>query len=148
MMERSGVLLLLVMMCGVTLANHCTSSASCGPSACCRVGTSTPPSSPYSSSGHCTSTPSCGPSACCRVGQMRYSIPSCTPLGDLGHHCYYPGGSQDMTLHYPNGLQIKVEDAYLGMCPCRAGLECSRTSRTCQPPTRLAPEDNTLGIRH
>ncbi|XP_045617935.1 astakine isoform X2 [Procambarus clarkii] len=118
MMERSGVLLLLVMMCGVTLANHCTSSASCGPS------------------------------ACCRVGQMRYSIPSCTPLGDLGHHCYYPGGSQDMTLHYPNGLQIKVEDAYLGMCPCRAGLECSRTSRTCQPPTRLAPEDNTLGIRH
>nr|ABQ23255.1 astakine 2a [Pacifastacus leniusculus]ABQ23256.1 astakine 2b [Pacifastacus leniusculus] len=122
MLERSGVMV-LVLMCGVTMAAH-------------------------RRLGHCSSTASCGPSSCCRVGQMRYSIPTCVPHGDLGDWCKISAESQDMTLNYPNDLQIKIEDGYLGMCPCRAGLVCSRTSSTCQLPTRNTPEDNTLGIIH
>nr|Q56R11.1 RecName: Full=Astakine; AltName: Full=Prokineticin-like cytokine; Flags: Precursor [Pacifastacus leniusculus]AAX14635.1 astakine [Pacifastacus leniusculus] len=78
--------------------------------------------------GSCNSQePDCGPSECCLQGWMRYSTRGCAPLGEAGSSCNV-------------FTQAPVKGFYIGMCPCRAGLVCTRPSATCQLPS----QDNTL----
>ncbi|XP_042220911.1 astakine-like [Homarus americanus] len=86
--------------------------------------------------GRCSSSTDCGSLECCNVGMMRYSIPQCVPLGDLGSWCRINAEPVDLSLHYPNNQNINVKGGYLLMCPCRPGLVCSRESSTCQLPTQ------------
>ncbi|XP_069994582.1 astakine isoform X2 [Penaeus vannamei] len=96
--------------------------------------------------GDCSSSADCGPGACCTIGFNRYSVPQCTPLGDLGDWCRIMNPPRELNLAYPNGLQIVLTDTYHGMCPCRPELVCSRASSTCQLPNEstLDQEDNSL----
>ncbi|XP_042862514.1 astakine-like isoform X2 [Penaeus japonicus] len=96
--------------------------------------------------GDCSSSADCGPSACCVVSFNRFSVPQCDPLGDLGAWCRIMNPPRELDLAYPNGLQISVRDAYRGMCPCRPGLICSRATSTCQLPrdSTQYQEDNSV----
>lgn len=94
--------------------------------------------------GDCSINSHCGPSACCVVGYDRYSFPQCSPLGEVGSWCRIMSSPRPMTLAYPNGLMIHLQDAYHGMCPCRPGLVCSRMSSTCQLPEIPVEEENSL----
>ncbi|XP_063881084.1 astakine-like [Scylla paramamosain] len=80
----------------------------------------------------CTHNDQCGPLSCCRLGRMRYSVPSCSPLGAVGSHCY-PSNTDPTShgLHYPNNIYVEVEAAHLGLCPCQPGLVCYRGE--CRP---------------
>ncbi|KAG0724698.1 Astakine [Chionoecetes opilio] len=65
------------------------------------------------------------------MGFMRYSIPTCSPRGNIGTPCspaYTVPASR--TLYYPNGVTLELEEAHFGLCPCRSGLVC--TSGACQ----------------
>ncbi|XP_050691370.1 astakine-like [Eriocheir sinensis] len=96
--------------------------------------------------GDCTHNLHCGPESCCLVGFMRYSIPTCLALGDVGSFCN-PAEPSSRTLHYPNDIQVVLEEAYFGMCPCRSGLECvNRVCREPEPATDATPsiEANSL----
>ncbi|KAK3851718.1 hypothetical protein Pcinc_041648 [Petrolisthes cinctipes] len=84
--------------------------------------------------GDCSTNAHCGPSFCCRVGRNRYSVPTCSPLGDIGDYCslsHY--NSRPFTLHYPGGIKAEVAEGHLGLCPCEVGLSCSKSTSTCQP---------------
>ncbi|XP_045115168.1 astakine-like isoform X2 [Portunus trituberculatus] len=74
----------------------------------------------------CTHNDDCGPLSCCLLGRMRYSIPSCAPLGTVGSYCYSNSQPSSHGLHYPGDVYLELEAAHLGMCPCEPGLVCYR----------------------
>ncbi|KAK7074636.1 hypothetical protein SK128_021682 [Halocaridina rubra] len=94
--------------------------------------------------GSCGANNQCGPSTCCLVGYARYSIPGCSPLGDVGSWCRISDLPREMRLSYPTGVYVHLQEAYFGMCPCRPGLVCSRTSSTCQLPEFSSEEELLL----
>lgn len=70
------------------------------------------------------------------TGRNRYSVPQCTPLGKVDDFCSLSHPDpRPFTLHYPNGIQVDVEEAHLGLCPCEDGLTCSSVTSTCQVST-------------
>lgn len=91
----------------------------------------------------CKASSGCGPDACCLVGFERYSFPRCAPRGNVGDWCRIQNSPREMTLGYPNGLVLELQEAYHGFCPCRAGLLCSRTTSQCSLP-ELSGDDNSL----
>ncbi|KAG7169720.1 Astakine-like [Homarus americanus] len=58
--------------------------------------------------GRCSSSTDCGSLECCNVGMMRYSIPQCVPLGDLGSWCRINAEPVDLSLHYPNNQNVRL----------------------------------------
>jgi len=58
---------------------------------------------------------------------MRYSVPTCKPLGYEGETCRPRGEDdvpQNLTVSYPDGSTAELS-VHMVVCPCAAGLECS-----------------------
>jgi len=61
------------------------------------------------------------------AGMMRYSVPTCRPLGEEGDTCRPQSGDvqpQNVTVTYPDGSSADLY-VHTMLCPCASGLECS-----------------------
>lgn len=75
----------------------------------------------------CQSSEDCGVDECCVLGMMRYSVPTCRPLGEEGDTCRPHSGDvqpQNITVTYPDGSSADLY-VHTMLCPCATGLECS-----------------------
>ncbi|KAJ9600274.1 hypothetical protein L9F63_009450 [Diploptera punctata] len=80
----------------------------------------------------CLDSHECGHSRCCVLGQHRYSIPTCTEMGEVGSSCRPNNEPGNYQIGYPDGYSAIVRNGYLNLCDCQRGLECSRITGTCQ----------------
>ncbi|GAB6023275.1 hypothetical protein CHUAL_008087 [Chamberlinius hualienensis] len=66
------------------------------------------------------------------VGMMRYSFPSCLRYGKEGDYCLGNSQPRNVTLYYPNGLQLDLSEVHTLFCPCDATMALSCRQGTCQ----------------
>lgn len=81
----------------------------------------------------CQSNLECDLGYCCTIGPIRYSIPQCKPLQDVGQVCR-PGSVTpiNMTVSYPDGAQVLLTDVHYILCPCADGLTCNAKEGMCK----------------
>ncbi|CAG7829283.1 unnamed protein product [Allacma fusca] len=79
----------------------------------------------------CLTRDDCSASSCCTVGMMRYSIPTCLPMGQLGDSCIPENSPRNFTLSYPNGEKLSTIDSFSLLCPCAPGLHCDENINSC-----------------
>ncbi|KAL7648107.1 UNVERIFIED_CONTAM: hypothetical protein RMT77_000008 [Armadillidium vulgare] len=80
----------------------------------------------------CGNDNKCGSQFCCVIGFNRFSFPRCSPLGDVGEWCRAKNASLSYDLAYPNNLTIHLPEAYIGFCPCKSDLVCSKEGSQCE----------------
>ncbi|CAM1307233.1 Uncharacterised protein g4556 [Pycnogonum litorale] len=79
----------------------------------------------------CTSPDDCLPGECCVISMNRFSIPLCTPLGQLKEHCIMDNEAYDTDLYYPNSLVVNVTEIHRLFCPCDRKFICHKNE--CRP---------------
>lgn len=67
------------------------------------------------------------------LGPLRYSIPQCKSMQKKGEICR-PGNvsTLNVTVGYPDGTELKLEDVHYIFCPCVDGLLCDAKEGVCK----------------
>lgn len=87
----------------------------------------------------CTQDSECGQGQCCVIGMNRYSVPSCRSYGQSADVCIRGSEPRNMTLRFPNDIEVKVVGVHVLFCPCARGWTCDRS--------QCVQETNTNYIR-
>ncbi|XP_012345115.1 astakine-like [Apis florea] len=74
----------------------------------------------------CQTSSECRPNHCCTLGPIRYSIPQCKPMQGKGEVCRPTNVTFNVTLGYPDGSLLKIEDVHFIFCPCIDGFSCEK----------------------
>ncbi|KAF4527812.1 hypothetical protein B566_EDAN016436 [Ephemera danica] len=92
----------------------------------------------------CANGDECGPGKCCMIGMHRYSIPTCLPYSEAGEPCRpWDNEPVNLTLSYPDGAHVTLQDVHRQFCPCSQELVCSLLSLACFRPNSL---DNDIPL--